>query len=101
MTKKNYIVVGYTGQYEDAIQWNVIAYTSKEVANTHAKLAEEELIKKYGEEYWRSANLENVYDPYLGEHYFQESVYYGVEEIEISDIKTKTEFAEKYFVEMI
>ncbi len=42
-----WLIVGRTGEYDDCLQWNVVAYTYKEAAEIHVKKLNELTAKPY------------------------------------------------------
>ena len=45
MTKNIYVVFGMTGEYDDAHDWAIAAYTDKAMAEEHAKLAYKDSVR--------------------------------------------------------
>lgn len=83
---KIYIVMGFTGEYSDAAEWRVVAYTTKEQAEIHIQRINA-IIKEYTK---RDYNTQNILQNRIIEEGLDSNcrvdytgVSYNIEEIEL------------------
>lgn len=74
-----YIVCGTCGEYSDRQLWTVATYTSREMAELHARLAKEKAPAAGAE--WEEREKPNPYDPGMQTDYTGTD--YRVEETEL------------------
>lgn len=82
---KIYIVCGMTGEYSDSFDWNVCAYTDKNIAEEHARKAmlRGKEIQKSNQRYYRPKHGENQFDVEMSMDYT--GTEYTVNEVDLLD----------------
>jgi len=85
-TMKAYVITGSTGEYDEFVQWIVVAFLDKTKAEKHVEALHAWFEKQgvpRGSEYCASKPNDFSMDPNLEEYWRDMGVDYGVSEVEV------------------